>query len=393
MCKLVFLQLVILQSTRKEVVELPLSAIANLGGGEDKRSIKFDILPIEVKVKLRDLASSFNSLFSALQAKEEIFTVGSMSRILGEQLEAMQSARNRRKNPNFDRKISLILIDRTLDFAGPSSLAFEGSFLDKIRECLLTFPGHANDVQIEMGPLFGLGDDSAESGTFCGGNLADSGSETSEDVTLRDLYSKKEEVIVDELNDALKKALKQAGKEIPKNGDKIQSFEALIQGFENDEALISSNLDLVQRSRAVLLTLRGKRSRQLDGEIAKIRQLLRNNLGNKKDLQECLPHLTKLLRSRGKSETDLSLEDFLTLLTFLYSVINHGVEFFEEDEDRLQSVLSEVIVRECEKPDHLSDLGATLSALRDDIGLGKMDELVAHKIVKRIFSRLKVRAI
>ena len=56
-----------------------------------------------------------HSLLSTLGAKEEIWSVGRMSRNIGDLLESWTPVRNRRKEA--ENWVSLILVDRTLDLA------------------------------------------------------------------------------------------------------------------------------------------------------------------------------------------------------------------------------------------------------------------------------------
>ena len=59
--------------------------------------------------------SSLHSLLSTLGAKEEIWSVGRMSRNIGDLLESWTPVRNRRKGA--ENRVSLILVDRTLELA------------------------------------------------------------------------------------------------------------------------------------------------------------------------------------------------------------------------------------------------------------------------------------
>lgn len=53
---------------------------------------------------------------------------------------------------NCSNPVSLILVDRTLDLAGVTSHSSE-SVLDKIMATLPRFPGHSNDVAVDMSPI------------------------------------------------------------------------------------------------------------------------------------------------------------------------------------------------------------------------------------------------
>lgn len=53
---------------------------------------------------------------------------------------------------NCSNPVSLIIVDRTLDLCGVTSHSME-SMLDKVMCALPRFPGHSNDVAVDMSPL------------------------------------------------------------------------------------------------------------------------------------------------------------------------------------------------------------------------------------------------
>lgn len=54
-------------------------------------------LPLESQVQVRQLVHNLNQLIQHINGKDEIFTVGPFSRILGTELEALNAAKTRRK--------------------------------------------------------------------------------------------------------------------------------------------------------------------------------------------------------------------------------------------------------------------------------------------------------
>jgi hypothetical protein len=54
-------------------------------------------LPLESQVQVRQLVHNLNQLIQHINGKDEIFTVGPFSRIVGTELEALNSAKIRRK--------------------------------------------------------------------------------------------------------------------------------------------------------------------------------------------------------------------------------------------------------------------------------------------------------
>ena len=64
--------------------------------------LSYSSLPFESQVQVRQLCHNLNQLLQHINGKEEIFTVGSFSRIVGTELEALNAARTRRKVQSFD---------------------------------------------------------------------------------------------------------------------------------------------------------------------------------------------------------------------------------------------------------------------------------------------------
>lgn len=59
--------------------------------------LTFPNLPLESQAQVRQLVHNLNQLLQHINGKDEIFTVGSFSRIVGTELEALNSAKIRRK--------------------------------------------------------------------------------------------------------------------------------------------------------------------------------------------------------------------------------------------------------------------------------------------------------
>lgn len=54
-------------------------------------------LPLESQVQVRQLVNNLNQLIQHINGKDDIFTVGPFSRILGTELDALTAAKTRRK--------------------------------------------------------------------------------------------------------------------------------------------------------------------------------------------------------------------------------------------------------------------------------------------------------
>lgn len=111
-------------------------------------------LPLEVQARVRQLTSSLHSLLTTLGAREELWSLGPMARVLGDQLEAWAPARARRKTAT--NRVSVILVDRTLDLASCCHAGPEPTLLARALEVLPRLPGHTTDLQVDLAGLFGL---------------------------------------------------------------------------------------------------------------------------------------------------------------------------------------------------------------------------------------------
>ena len=59
-------------------------------------------LPRETQGKVRQLVYNVHQILQHINAKEEIYTVGSLSRIIGSELECLNAGKLRRKVKSFD---------------------------------------------------------------------------------------------------------------------------------------------------------------------------------------------------------------------------------------------------------------------------------------------------
>ena len=100
--------------------------------------------------------SSLHCLLSTLGAREEIWSVGRMAGQLGDQLESWGPARARRRTA--ENRVSLVLVDRSLDLASPVLQAGD-SLLARALNSLDLLPGHTVDRTVSLSNLFGMTED------------------------------------------------------------------------------------------------------------------------------------------------------------------------------------------------------------------------------------------
>jgi hypothetical protein len=63
--------------------------------------LTFGNLPLETQAQVRQMAHNLNQILHHINAREDVFTVGPFSRIVGSELESLNAAKNRRKVINY----------------------------------------------------------------------------------------------------------------------------------------------------------------------------------------------------------------------------------------------------------------------------------------------------
>ncbi len=339
----------------------------------DARQIFFNLLPPKLQVGVHQLVASLHSILQMADVREDIFTLGSLSRLVGEQLEAWQPARARRKMAT--EKISLILIDRMLDLAGPTTFKAQ-TILGKLRTVLPSLPGQPSDCRVDLSPLFGLEPHHTEKEELPPGCLCGSfhlRAKDKEGLGLEDLLGDDVDAFLMDCCKGLTKARKDR-----ENTDiSVQGLENMLDSFANDEKALADSIDVLTRSRALVLAHSSQTTKKLDKLADAEDRFVKAWSKSAKEGRGFLVQLSKLVRERR--DRGLLLDDLLVLISHCYALMSPEEEFYPEDEDRLQSAISEALVRDKDI------LGPTISAMavEEDI-----DELVAFRIVKRIFQKL-----
>lgn len=307
-------------------------------GGNDLQSVSengnlvYEALPYEVQVSVSHLTTSLHALFQMLNIKEDIFTVGSFSRMVGEQLEGLHSARQRRKSaPN---KISLLLIDRSLDLAEPATAGT--TLMSKILANLPTFPGHTNDVGVNMAELFGMDSSLTQKDLFPLGCLKDPGSDDENDIKMDDLIMDNETELITKINDKLKQVLQL---------ESDQPLEETLQILSKTANKISEeSVGVVQKAQAIVQANKSKGNKVFK-QVREVRKkFLPLVQAKKREMKGFLVQITKMVRTR--KERGLCLDDIVLIIANLYFLLPPDESFYPEDEDRLQSALSEAIVKD-----------------------------------------------
>lgn len=296
-------------------------------------------LPLSSQSEVRQLICNLNQVLQHMNAKEEIFTVGSYSRIVGTELEALGSAKLRRKNASL--KVSVIIVDRLLDLVGATQLSSENLF-DRLMHRLDRFSEQSSDV------TFSIKKDSKSDYTRAPGSLApESNWEKAMDV-MQQLIHKPAVQASEKIAHQTATMNHDDWDFIEKDTHLYQVSLAISRANESSKAQHVDNLESIQKE--LCLSLEDKQS---PSPLVQILQLM-------------------------KAKKDATLEDILLLMVHLYSLSGDEETFTAELEDRFKSLLAENLVSES---DNLSE------ELQDFVGV-PIDEVKAHRAAQKIVEHL-----
>ncbi|PNF41889.1 Sec1 family domain-containing protein 2 [Cryptotermes secundus] len=317
-------------------------------------SVELTHLPLEAQISVHHLVGCLHTLFTQLEIREDIYSLGHLSGLVANQLEILPEANNRRKTAA--NHCSLILIDRTLDLASVTTHDTE-SLLDRILAVLPRLPGHSSDVAVNMSPVCDAKVSSPLGNiVLAPGCLAHPNIDLCSQV-LEWLVNKPQKDILLSLHHHLSTLAPGGGSDRIGKLTRVtpHSIDKQVALFRGHKEAIYQCSGLLQQALAVTQTLRAPRSSQLD-TIVSIEKLLVQNLGCAKDGVGILSQVTQLLRTRR--ERGLLMRDILGLLIHLFSLA--GTDFLfpameqshllnalklalYEDRGQLQGNLSELV--------------------------------------------------
>nr|CAH0110281.1 unnamed protein product [Daphnia galeata] len=316
-------------------------------------------LPLESQVQVRQLVHNLNQLIQHINGKDEIFTVGPFSRIVGTELEALNSAKIRRKTAT--NKVSVILVDRLLDLASATKFSSENVY-DRFIHTLDRLHEYSSDVAINMS-----GKPQADWQTTATGCLAPQTDWNDGWDMMDHLFHENLQQATEWFTDVLKDSLK--------DSNHLEKLDDLINQCSKDWDFIEKFTHLYQIGYGLCQIQSNNKARQMD-VLEGIRKTLIENLDD--ESPSPLIQVLQLLKTR--KNTNLSLDDILVLLVHLYSLAGDQREDLLpiELEERFKSLVAEIIVDDC---DNLSD------ELQDFVGV-PIDEIRAHRAAQRIMEQL-----
>uniref|UniRef100_A0A4W3IIH3 Sec1 family domain containing 2 n=1 Tax=Callorhinchus milii TaxID=7868 RepID=A0A4W3IIH3_CALMI len=343
--------------------------------------VDYQALPFQLQVQIRSLVSSLNSMFELAQLKEECFAVGPSSRIIAGELANYPQAKHRRKNAQ--NKASIVFIDRALDMTG--SVAHHGdSLVEKILSILPRFPGHTNDVRINMVALTSVQNNEDTQNIIASGCLSQTNDPSAKAMWESMLNMKQKEAVMEVRRHLVEAASKEnlpiklsLGRVTP---EQLSSYAQL---FKSNMKALENHCGLLQLTMATVQTLQDAKYSKWDDFLA-FERLLLQTLGDR-DLPRVLSQLLPKIKSHGdRSDVDYSPEDILVLLVYIYSVI--GELKSNSMLDKVESEVKKALVQAMNDEPSLSQL------LQEIIGCSSSPELTfntATTAVDLVFENLR----
>ncbi|KPI95637.1 Sec1 family domain-containing protein 2 [Papilio xuthus] len=329
----------------------------------ESNSIDLYTLNSEERSQVRRLASGLNSMFESMNLKEDVFYMGVYSSLVAGVLENSPVCLARRKNCT--NPVSLLIIDRTLDLCGITSHSME-CLLDKVMSVLPRFPGHSNDVAVDMSPLCEANvithpddiqlaagclyhaDDDACTQTF------DYMINKSQKEVMFDLYNKLSKIDVQ----------KSPG---PKTLLKVTplSVEKIVIASKGNYDIIGKHIGVLQQALGVVQTLKSPKRNQME--------LV---MGLERQVHQSL--------AASRESTSVLHQNLLALITHVYSLTGTEVSFNKQHEDTLTEMLSVAIFE-----DHKTLLSNPDPGMATPEGCAEM----AGKIMKKLKDVSQMRKI
>ncbi|KAJ8731251.1 hypothetical protein PYW07_004415 [Mythimna separata] len=304
----------------------------------DTPSIDLHTLSNEERSQARRLTSGLNNMLDSMNLKEDVFYIGTYGSLVAGILENSPICIARRRNCL--HPASLIIVDRTLDLCGVTSFSTE-SVLDKIMSALPRFPGHSNEVAVDVSPL-------------CEANVINH----PEDVQLSPgcLYHANDDACVQTYEYMINKSHKEVMFDLYNKLSKIdvqkspspktllkvtpQSVEKIVTASKGNYEIIIKHMGVLQQALAVVQTLKSPKRSQQELLMSLEKQVLQN-LAASRDSTSVLHQISHLIKTR--KDRNLPLENLLALLVHVYSLVGTEVSFSKQHEESLTETLSVAI--------------------------------------------------
>lgn len=304
-------------------------------------------LPPELLLQIRCLVSGLSSFCEHLGVREECFAVGALSRVIAADLANFAPAKNRRKAAT--GRASIVFVDRTLDLTG--AVGHHGdNLVEKILSALPQFPGHTNDVMVNMTELTSLQAEDENQNVVAPGCLAQS-HDTAARALWEALLNTKHKEAVMEVRRHLVEAASRESLPIKMSMGRVTPGQLMsyIQLFKNNLKALVNHCGLLQLGLATAQTLRHPQTAKWDNFLAFERLLLQ--VIGESTMAVVLNQLLPLIKPLSqRTNDDYSPEELLVLLIYIYSITGEFTVENEmvEAEEKVKDALAQVFCEESE---------------------------------------------
>ncbi|KAK0098398.1 hypothetical protein PV326_008830 [Microctonus aethiopoides] len=298
----------------------------------------------DYEINVNYFVNSLHSFFTHFNVKEDIYTIGTFSEYVGDRLENLSVAIERRKRLIGQSGVTLILMDRTLDLYTATKNNTE-CILSRILCTLPHLPNHNNDVAVNMSSLCPDLEDSPLSMTVPGCIATD-------DIDkIKLLITKKQKDVLLTLNKWLFE-MSPSDIQSPKARFSTRvtahSLEKLVHKIRDSESIdnmakFSKQLQIII---AVIQTLKSDKTAQLD-LLVSLEKLILQNVAVCRDSTSVLSQISNIIKMRHSRGIDM--ENLFVLLIHIYSLAGTEIHFSPQQEDQLKCALTDAIFEDIQE--------------------------------------------
>ncbi|KAK2576229.1 hypothetical protein KPH14_005598 [Odynerus spinipes] len=290
----------------------------------------------ETETYINHLVSSLESLFQHLNITEDIYSIGKCSDYIAETLKNLPAAIKRRSKLNgaSGSRMSLILIDRTLDLCAATSHDTK-SILSRMLSILPHLPNHTNDIAVNMTPIV------CEFKTDAPFDEIPGCLATTDKSLIEALVSKKQQAVLLTANQLLQSIL------IPKESPKskittrvsIHSLEKLMYKLRDMNEIYSTfqSSKQLQIIWAIVQSLKSDKNIQIE-LLLSIEKLISQNVAVSRDSSSVLAQLSNIIKTRNDRKLDT--ENLFALLIYVYALAGTQIHFSPAQEQLLEEAIS-----------------------------------------------------
>ncbi|KAG7197737.1 hypothetical protein KM043_001562 [Ampulex compressa] len=335
------------------------------------------------EMNLDHFVGLFHALFTYLNAKEDVYSIGRFSERIAEKLESLPDAIVRRNNltGQSERNVSLILVDRTLDFCTPTSSKTE-CLLARILRILPRLPCHCNDVGINMSLVLPKEGSRVNKVPGCLAGMDEGTMDLLISKKAKEVLAVAHRVLMDMLPNRESPKTKAAYSRISAHG--VEKILSKIGDTSHIGSGAYSNKK-VQAFLSVVQALTSEDTAQLE-LLASLEKLAMQSIFVSRESSSILVQLSNIIKTR--ETRGLEIENLLALLIYVYSLAGTQVQFSAEQEAGLEESISCAIYEDAKMLKNCATL-TTLSVYRQTLLLlGANEDGISREVSAKLTSHI-----